>query len=45
MLALPMEGSNELYLPKIRFEIDGEARCLTREEWLADEPEHFEWVD
>lgn len=45
MLAFPMDGSNKLYLPKIRFTVDGEPRRLTREEWLADEPEYFEWVD
>ena len=35
----------ELYRPKARFIIYGTARGLTREEWLAEEPEHFEWVD
>ena len=33
------------YLPKIRFAIDDRPRRLTREEWLARDPEHFEWVD
>jgi len=43
MMTSPMDGSDELYLPKIRFPIDGELRCLTREEWL--EGKYFEWVD
>ena len=40
-------GPDGGYLPKIRCTIkDGEKpRCLKREEWLADEPEYFEWVD
>ncbi|KAF9651414.1 hypothetical protein BDM02DRAFT_3091324 [Thelephora ganbajun] len=45
MLAFPMDGGNRLYLPKIRFKVDGELRCLTREEWLADNPEYFVWAD
>ena len=45
MSASPMDGSNEEYLPKIRFTIDGKPRCLTKKEWLAKEPEHFKWVD
>lgn len=45
MLARGVEGSNKLYLPKTRCVVDGEARRLTRMEWLADEPEHFDWVD
>ena len=45
-----MEGEKEPYLPKIRcvFKVgEGkyETRPLTREEWLAEEPEHFNWVD
>ena len=43
MMASPMDESNEPYLPKIRFPIHGELRCLTREEWL--EGKYFEWVD
>jgi hypothetical protein len=41
------DGGNEGYLPQIRCEIkDGEeARSLKKEEWLADELGHFEWVD
>ena len=45
MNALPMEGTKEQYRPEIRFTIDGKLRCLTRDEWLASEPEHFIWVD
>jgi len=45
MLAFPMDGSNRLYRPKIRFTIDGVPRRLSREEWLAEKPEHFVWVD
>ena len=45
MLAFPMDRSNELYVPKIRFTIGGEVRRLSREEWLADKPEYFDWVD
>ncbi|KAF9644019.1 hypothetical protein BDM02DRAFT_3122619 [Thelephora ganbajun] len=45
MLARGKEGKNKPYLPKIRCMIDGEARRLTREEWLAEEPSYFEWVD
>jgi hypothetical protein len=44
MLAQAMEGG-ELYRPKIRCVINGKLRRLTREEWLADVPNHFEWVD
>jgi hypothetical protein len=33
------------YLPKIRCVIDGEARHLTKEEWVKEEPGFFEWVD
>ena len=46
MLALPMEGSRKQYVPNIRFPIDGVLRPLRRDdEWLADKPEHFVWVD
>jgi len=45
MLACPMDGNSKPYLPKIRFMIGGEPRCLTRKEWLADKSEYFEWVD
>jgi hypothetical protein len=41
------DGENEGYLPKIRCTINDreKPRRLKREEWLADEPEYFEWVD
>ena len=45
MFALPMDGSDQQYLPKVRFAIGGKPQHLTREEWLADKPEYFEWVD
>jgi hypothetical protein len=45
MLACATKEKNKQYLPKIRCMIGGQARRLTREEWLADEPDHFEWVD
>ena len=35
----------ELYWPKAHFMIGDKARRLTREEWLAEKPDHFEWVD
>jgi len=44
MLARAIEGEKQ-YSPEIRCEIDGEVRHLTREEWLADKPAHFMWVD
>ena len=44
MLAPGLVGEGN-YLPKIRFLIDGKARQLTRDEWLADKPQHFKWVD
>ena len=45
MKAHAVEGDKRPYMPKIRCVIDGKVRSLTREEWLADAPEHFEWVD
>jgi len=45
MMAHGVEGQNGAYSPKIRCVIDGKARRLTREEWLAQVPEFFEWVD
>jgi hypothetical protein len=41
------DGEKGRYLPAVRCTIKGEKepRCLKREEWLADKPEHFEWVD
>ena len=39
------DGKGSPYVPKIRCVIDGEARRLTKEEWLAPEPKFFEWVD
>ena len=38
------EGRKE-YLPLIRCSINGTIRPLMREEWLAGDTEHFEWVD
>ena len=45
--AIPADGQEELYRPRIRRRIEGEEdpRLLKREEWLAGEPKHFEWVD
>ena len=45
MMANGVEGGKGQYLPKIRCVVDGVARRLTREEWLAEVPEYFEWVD
>ena len=45
MEAEPMAGSKKQYRPKVRFTINGEVRRLTRSEWLASHPEHFEWVN
>ena len=45
MLARGKDGGNRPYLPKVRCVIDGVARPLTRDEWLADDPVHFEWTD
>lgn len=45
MLARGTDGGNRPYLPKVRCVIDGVARPLTRDEWLADDPVHFEWAD
>jgi hypothetical protein len=45
MEALDSNGKSGTYVPKIRPFIDGTARCLTVEEWLAENQEHFEWVD
>lgn len=45
MLANDVGGGKAPYLPKIRCVIGGVVRCLTKEEWLAEDPEHFEWVD
>jgi len=45
MMADGVGGEKKPYLPKIRCFIGGKVRRLTREEWLAEEPEHFEWVD
>ena len=38
------DGGKE-YLPLIRCSINGTIRPLTREEWLAEPPAYFEWVD
>jgi len=45
MLAQGRKGEGKPYVPRVRFFIDGQIRRLTREEWLADQPKHFEWVD
>lgn len=45
MLARAMDGKNRPYFPKVRCCLDGEVRTLTREEWLAETPEHFVWAD
>lgn len=45
MLARGVEGNGRPYVPKVRCVIDGEARRLTRDEWLAEQPQFFEWVD
>ena len=47
MLAGPAKGEEQQYLPLIRCKIDGigKARRPIREEWLADEPKFFKWVD
>jgi len=38
-------GQKKPYLPKVRCVINGQVRCLTIDEWLAEEPQHFMWVD
>ena len=43
MVPFSMDGGNELYLPKLRFPIDGGLQCLAGEEWL--EEKYFKWVD
>ena len=45
--ALGEDEKDEGYLPVIRCVIEGEKepRCLRKAEWLADEPQHFKWVD
>ena len=47
MLALPVEGEKEPYCPRVRCKIDdtGKAKCPTWDEWMANEPEFFKWVD
>jgi hypothetical protein len=46
MLALPMKGEKEQYVPEIRCEIiKGEPQRLTRAQWLADKPAYFDWVE
>ena len=40
------KDGREEYLPRIRCWIDTKTiRPLTREEWLAEPPAYFEWVD
>ena len=41
------EGTKDEYRPQIRCWIDSEktTRRLTRKEWLAEPPVHFDWVD
>jgi len=44
--ALDVAGRKKNYTPKIRpFVGKGVVRRLTVEEWLAENPQHFEWVD
>jgi hypothetical protein len=45
MLAQGTDGNGKLYLPKIRRMVDGRVRRLTREEWLEEESQLFQWVD
>ncbi|KAF9786823.1 hypothetical protein BJ322DRAFT_1052259 [Thelephora terrestris] len=45
MLAQTTQGNGEPYVPKIRCMVNGKPRRLTREEWLAEPPRYFEWVD
>ena len=44
MLAVGNEGEKQ-YRPKIRCEIEGKIRRPKRDEWLAENPTFFEWVD
>jgi len=48
--SLDKHGQRGTYVPKVRPFIKGEkkkggSRMLTIEEWLAENPKHFEWVD
>lgn len=43
MLARSPKGKDKVYLPEIRFPIDGKPRRLKREEWLAEQPKYIEW--
>jgi len=45
MLAQTRQGNGKPYVPKIRCMVNGTPRRLTREEWLAETPRYFEWVD
>ena len=47
ILARSANGKDEGYVPAVRFAIKGEADPLrlSGEEWLANPPKHFEWVD
>ena len=45
MLARGRDGDGKQYLPKIRITVNGKPKRLTREEWLAEPPAHFDWVD
>jgi hypothetical protein len=45
MEALDLDGKGGTYVPKIRPFVKGKARRFTVEEWLAENPDHFEWVD
>lgn len=46
MMAQGVRGDGKPYLPKVYCMIKGRgAHRLTREEWLADAPDHFEWAD
>jgi len=44
ILAKGPNGEKPEYLPAVRFLIGTEHRHLTREEWLAEKPVHFDWV-
>lgn len=45
ILAGDIEGANSQYLPKTRCIVDGVPRHLTRDEWLKEVPDYFEWAD
>jgi len=46
MEALGTEGSSaDTYLPRIRPFVKGKPKRFTVDEWLAENPQHFEWVE